>query len=260
MFCIECGQQLDEDAKFCFTCGAEITVDDDSQVDAQEIVPDSYVAPPLVQVPPVQEIPVQAQQQPEQVQPVQQAYAQPVAAPIQPAQPRVAMAPPDEANVDTERQRKIIVIVAVIAVLAVISAIVIFISGRGQNDDIISRPPSMEDEQIPEFDLEAEISLYHIERVAHGYLEDYHSATVGEAFGQFFTDYGWNHFVSGATNYVSFFGMMPRDDDYPISVQISFRFTVGDLDFNAATLHVGSYYQGATALRELLDEVFANAR
>ena len=241
MFCIECGQQLGEDSKFCFVCGAKT---EPEQIPQEENIPPADESPQIYEE--VQAAPV------------------PTHIPIQPA---VSMPqfeqdyeePQEEEIVYASGHRRILLAVLAVVLLAVIAVVAFFVI-RGRNDaNVPAPPPRAQDVHTPP-PAQTGVSIHHIERVFYGRLLGHPGETIGAAFSRYFTDYEWSHFLDGNTNTVSFFGLMHRDgDDEPIGVQIMFRFTAGDADFDATGLFLGGYWQEASVLRELLASIFEDA-
>lgn len=94
MKCYSCGNEVRDDARFCFHCGANLT---EAPAPAAEPVPQMPVQEVPVQQTPVQEAPVQyvpAQQTPVQEVPVQQVPVQQIPAQPAPAQPKYEYTPP----------------------------------------------------------------------------------------------------------------------------------------------------------------------
>jgi len=242
MFCIKCGQQLGEDSKFCFVCGAETQEEDSTQDEAQSTVEDA----------PDSDDPELSQQDF-----ITQSEAPPPIAVREQHQEYTYNTPQENVNANSSRQRKVVFSITVIALLAIITTAIIVI-GRGRGEASAPTPQNVQGEHIQEGpDVRGEVSLYHIDRVVNGYLTSYPDITVGDAFMQYFTDYMWTHFISGNINYVSFFGTMQRDGT-DVPVQVHFRFTAGDTDFNASGLFLNSYWQETFVLNELLESVFNN--
>ena len=235
MFCIQCGQQLDEDAKFCFSCGAETIEEEIPQV--PENIP---VTPTPMPVP--------------ESKPKPNTGTAPV---IKPQQIKEYASPPEDIAKDNTSSRRIIIIVSVIAVIAVIAVAVLFFTNRERGYDEASALSGAEG-QVPEIDVQGEVSLYHIDRVVTGYLPSHPGVAIGQAFNSYFYDFEWNHFLDGSINTVTFFGRMTVDG-VSVPVQIYFRFTEDDADFSTTLFFRGGLIQEAAALQRLLDSVFANA-
>ncbi|MCL2405812.1 MAG: zinc-ribbon domain-containing protein [Defluviitaleaceae bacterium] len=249
MFCIQCGQQLSEDTKFCHVCGAEIVAEESPQAEPQNItevapaaIPTPVEVSPAIPVPDA--VPIQAQEP-------QTVYPQHV-----PATHHALL----EEEGTGGMNKKTIIIVSAIVLLAVISAVVAFFLSRGQGlgNEHTPAPRSTYEAQPTGPNIENEVSLYHINRVVNGYLANYPGTSVGTAFGQFFTDYTWSHFTDNNINYVDFVGTMLLEDATTVRMQIWFRFTADDQSFNASNLFRGGFYQDAATLRGLLDTVFAS--
>ena len=244
MFCIQCGQQLDADAKFCFSCGAGIEAEDNLQSSTEAIPPpvsESVAAAPKPTPPKPIAIPAEAPTPVQATQP----------------QPRVHTVPPNEPDVnETGRGRGIFVAIALVALLAVVAVAGFFLLRR--NGEAGRPTPSGTYEaatQTPDPAIQYEVSLYHIERVFNGILPAYPGVVIGPAFSQYFNNYTWTHFVSENINYVSFFGEMPQEGADPTAVQILFRFTAGDTEFNASRLFLNTLYQESATLNGLLETV-----
>ncbi|MCL2377793.1 MAG: zinc ribbon domain-containing protein [Defluviitaleaceae bacterium] len=244
MFCIQCGQELASDSKFCIACGAEAKAGDSSQAKLQETdenMPDKNAVPALVQDSHVAEMPKAVNS----------------ATRLSQSHSREVEAEPEYTDTSTTGRRNIVLTMSVIVILGIVAAIALFIlTGRG--DEYMPNSHAANDAPVIDPAVQGEVSLYHIERVFYGSLADYPGAIVGLVFSQFFVNYVWTHFVSEGINYVSFFGEMPIDDASPISVQILFRFTPGDMEFNASSLFLDGIYQEPAVLYELLDSVLLN--
>jgi len=244
MFCIKCGQQLDEDSKFCYVCGAKTE---------PENIPQEDVIPPPQVNSAAMAAPVQIPTQPAPV---------PVPTPPVISAPQHVQAyekPQDEEIVYVTSYRNIFLALAAVVLLAaiIVTAVVVV---RRRSDVSVTTPPAVHVVQTPGPAASTEVSLRHIERVFYGRLMDHPGATIGAAFSRYFTDYSWDHFLDGATNTVSFFGIMQRAGDVnPIGVQIYFMFTPGDADFDATGLILDNQWQEITVLHELLDSIFENA-
>ena len=240
MFCIECGQQLGEDSKFCFVCGAKT---EPEQIPQEENIPPAEESPQMYEQAPTAPLP---------------AYI--------PTPPPVSMHQleqdyeelHEEDTVYATGHRKILFAVLAVVLLVVIAVAAFFVI-RGRSSANAPAPPVVQDIHTPPPATQG-VSLHHIERVFYGRLVDHPGTTIGAAFGRYFTDYEWGHFLDGNTNVVTFFGLRHRGgEDEPTEVQIYFRFTAGDADFDATNLFLGGFWQEPSVLRELLDSVFENA-
>jgi len=159
---------------------------------------------------------------------------------------------PDE----TGRGRGIFVAIALVALLAVVAVAAFFLLRRNGEADMPTQPGAYTSAtHTPDPALQYEVSLYHIERVFNGSLSAYPGTIIGPAFSSYFNNYTWTHFISENINYVSFFGEMPQDGADPTAVQILFRFTTGDTEFNASRLFIDTLYQESTVLTALLDTI-----
>jgi len=248
MFCIQCGQQLGEDSKFCFVCGAKtqgeesIPANNSPPVQVNNTVANAPNAGTMPDMPQSGYIPSGA-----------------APTPVNALHPRrqVINGTPETANTNDGRQRKVISIILAIALIAVTTTLAtLFI--RGQSDASVPVQPRMQATPAPDTNVRAEGNLPHVERVSYGHLANYPGTAVGSAFEQYFTDYEWRHFLSGNINYVSFFGTMQRDNE-SVTAQVLFRFTAGDVAFNATGLFLDGIWQETSVLNQLLDSVFENA-
>ena len=120
MFCSNCGNQIDENAKFCINCGAAQNT---------PVVPSVQDNPQPVEVQetaPVQEsAPVQ--------QPVQAPVQQPIQAPVQETAPIQQTAPVQTVATQKQPKNKKLLPIVAIAAVAVIAIIVgIFVLGGGE--------------------------------------------------------------------------------------------------------------------------------
>jgi len=220
MFCIKCGQQLGEGSKFCFVCGAQTQTNDKKKNENLD------------------------KNSPSEVR----------ADNYNPQDTHTHEGSPEiETTTIVIKQRQMVITLSVIALLAIIVTIAIILNRR--SSDYPQTPTGIT--QIEDPAVRYEVSIYHIDRVFYGYLDNYPGLTVGAAFAQYFADSSWTHFLNGAIHYVSFTGTTALDG-INTPTQILFRFTADDASFNATGLFFSGIWQDAGRLHGLLDSVFEN--
>ena len=228
MFCVQCGQQLDEGSQFCSQCGAQVK---------PEAEPSTSAAPPPAVSGPT--------------------GAQPARRPTVNMAAQYHSGPPRDEDAIPRRGR-FIVAAAIVALLLVAVGVTVFMRGRGEEYVPVATAPEVtapEDEEPVELST---LSLYHIQRVVYGRLSGYPNVDVGEAFMAYFEDFRWDHFLDGQIHYVSFVGVMSYEGE-PTTAQVLFRFTADDSAFSAVGLFIEGIIQENSRMYELLDSVFQSA-
>ena len=227
MFCIQCGQQIEEGSQFCSHCGAQTTPEAGQAPEGNTPVPTSE----------------------------RQANRQPAKRPAvnMPAQ---HYAGPPRGGID--KSRRLIMIAAVAALVLVAVGATFFMRGRGEDYvPVATAPETTPQDQEEPVELST-LSLEHIERVVYGRLSGYPNVDVGEAFMAYFQDFRWDHFLDGQIHVVSFVGVMQYEGE-PTTAQVLFRFTADDSAFSASGLHIEGIVQERSRMYELLDMVFESA-
>ena len=219
MFCIQCGQQLDEGSEFCIQCGAPVETEDAASIPANI---------------PAAEWPAVNRAGADQI------YDN-----------------PHHGIPTASVNRRIVIGVTIVALLAVVS-VYTMIMRRGRGDEHAPAASGTAAGPHTDPAILGEVSLYHIERVVYGRLSGYPNIDVGAAFREYFDDFRWDNFLNGRIHFVSFVGTMSHDGS-PTTAQVLFRFTADDTAFSAYGLFIEGIIQDNARLYELLDSIFESA-
>ena len=233
-FCIQCGEKLLDDSQFCTSCGTKVD-DNPSTIDSDAV--EDWLKETAA---PVEDTKPKPAKPPAAVSPKQEIPLSPKPAVRQARQAQDKKVSTDVSPSDTDpnKQRKQLIIFAgvTVALLTVVIGLIIFIvSGR--------------DSHGPD----------HISRVQQGHLLNHTDITIGVAFERFFDNFEWTYFYDEDTNYVSFHGTMERDGE-DIMTQFIFQFTNNDENFEIIVLVLGGVMQDRASINNLVDYIFARTR
>ena len=280
MFCIQCGQQMNEESLFCSNCGAKSPASEDTTensifctqcgvklpddatfcTDCGTQVAETPVSEtPVIEEPPAVETKTNdsSKMPPSDLDPEVEA-------------PRETQdSGPWEESQDTDaapdRQRQLVIILggAAVALLAVVIGLVVFIIiGRDNNSDVGDPNggyvPTQNIAYQPDNDEDSDDNF--IAMIEHGHLADFQDVTIGAAMERFFdTPPEWNHFSDGAENYVSVHGDMMHENEV-VTAQFMFQFTHDGQSFNPINLIIDGVWQDVVLMAELLEYIMESAR
>ena len=246
MFCIQCGQKLETDSEFCFTCGAKAPVQDETSADevfcikcGQKLTSESEFCFTCGA-----KIVTENELQEDEPAPA------PVVEPAAPAEPMVAVQPEPVQVVPEQTQEKttqpapaqrglIVMLICVSFALVVAIVVIMFVLFAGGDDgdetgDYNGGTNGQHGQQAPPHTQQQnqdtapdvlEGSAYYLNMVRTGRLSAHAESAepIGVAFDQFFTNTVWDHFSAGEgdalVNYVNFTGHMMQDGE-EIKVQM----------------------------------------
>jgi len=230
MFCSQCGQQLNEESQFCFTCGTKVI-----ENQTVESAPESREV--------------------EKETPSEESQIWNTPTPVI----NTTSSAPNQGGM-------IKALVGVTIALLVAVVVLVFFIVR-QDDDTGSGTlggTNMTGQQGAQYSDGQQgnyvpVEDYFVWRVQSGNLDNHPDILIGMAFERFLESPVWNHFTDGTIDYVSIHGNVFYDNN-PVVYQVVFQFAADGNSFFPINLVIGGSWQDVLLMNDFLDDVMNAAR